>query len=327
MALLPASITKGGELTNGMMRNTNAAAAPGKTGIDEPSDFLGRALGSSWQVSIDPGSGIIANTYALAEYRQSYRVANDAASDDALITVPQAGSGSARTDYLILRVYDPEFAGQTDPSGKGCGLSLVSSLPTGYPHMPLYKITQPAGNTAGIQQTMLTDLRQVANPQNLLVSRSIPAVSDDTGMTLNNTNKKGEFFPNGEGNNLGPTTIAIPEWAVKAQIECWWLGVKYAASSNANGRYWVEWGPQGATTSDRTYSTQKFAFDAPNSSTMRTNWILSDYVSVPYAMRGTSQLFVPKAGYWNGTTGVSMDALSGIAWKVRFFEVADPEVR
>ncbi len=316
---------QGGTYPARIQRLANSAIAPSKTGVVAPSDLLVRALGASWQVAVDPGAGIIANVYAAAAFRQSYLVANTSADGDAAITVPQAGSQSPRTDYVVLRIYDTEFAGN-DPTGKGCGLVLTSSLPTSYPNLPLAKITQPAGNTAGIQQSMVTDLRVVASPREATKMYPIPAVTQDTGMSLTRKVEPGEYFPNGEGNTLGPADIDVPEWAVRAQIVCMWTGVKYDAA-NVFGRFWVEYGPSTGT-STRERSTQRFSFNAPSSSNaQRDTWIAGDDVPIPASYRGTTQRFVPKAILDSSATGVEMDKSSGMIWQVRFLEQADPEVR
>lgn len=306
-----------------LQRVANSAIAPDASGIIGARDLLVRALGAQG-VSVDPGAAVIANTYPLAGFRQSYIVTNDAADDDAIIEVPAAGSASPRTDYLIYRVYDEEYAGQTDTTGKGGGLLLVASLPTSYPHVALAKIVQPAGNTAGIQQSMVTDLRVMANPRTKRYVRGIPAVSDDTGMTLTADSEPGEYFPNGEGNNLGPIDVPIPEWATMMTVKPTWTGVKYDGSKSPYGVYWVEWGDKTGT-STREKTIQRFKFDSAGGNNARVIWTMADTVSIPKKYRGQTVRFVPKA-MLEGGSGVSVDARSGMEWDIYFEEVADSDV-
>lgn len=305
-----------------LQRIANSALAPGSSGVFGSSDLLVRGLGAAG-VSVDPGGVIASSRYTDATTREAYVAVNDSASGDAIIAVPASGSGGSRTDYVIWRAYDTQYAGETDPTGKGNGLVLVSSLPTSYPYAPLAKIVQPASNSAGIQQSMVTDLRKIANPKWELSPHSVPTVSSETGLVLNSQDSGGEYFPNGNG----PQSIDIPDWATYATIDCWWIGIYYASGLNPWGSYWVEWGPSTGG-SNRTYTTQRFSFDSsgPHTSNFRENWYASDDVYIPAAMRGTTQLFVPKAYYQSTDKGVSMTAMSGMVLNVRFREVADPTI-
>lgn len=329
MTFSTASAIKGMEYPASLQRIANAALAPGRSGVLGVNDLYVRGLGAAG-VSIDPGAAIMQNLYEGTDSRQAYVAENDSTNDDATVSVPAAGSGSQRVDYLILRIYDTTYAGQTDPTGKGCGPVLVSSLPTAYPYVTLAKITQPAGNTAGIQQSMVDNsLRVVANPRQLTVTRSFPLVTADTGLVLNNDTTTGEWFPNGLDNSMAPF-IDIPDWAVRVDIKCTWIGVRYASGSNPWGACWVEWGPV-TTGNQREKSIQKFGFDSagPHTSNYRANWVASQgSVYVPAAYRGTSQRFVPFASYSAGAKPAAgsllqMDAYSGIEWVLTFYEVAE----
>lgn len=304
-----------------MQRLANSAIAPDVSGVIGVSDMLVRGLGVGG-VSVDPGAAIIANTYPLATFRQSYLVSNDAADDDAIIVPPAAGSGSDRTDYLIYRIYDEEYAGQVDPTGKGGGLVLVPALPTTYPFVALAEITQPAGNTAGIQQSMITDLRQVANPnlERAMVIR--PAVAGDAGLTLTQSMPVGETFP-----NIGVSDIKIPFWASQMQMIANWDAVAYTGG-NTWGYYWVEYGPQTGPSS-RKYSSQQWAFDSNGAlQNQRLPWRLADQKTIPRELRGTTQRFILKAGYDPASTtkSVQLTPTSGVSLEVWFMQIADPDV-
>ncbi len=309
-----------------LQRLANSAIAPGVSGVIGENDLGVKGLGSQG-VGVMPGAAIVENVYALAAFRQSYLIANESMDDDAILSVPASTGAAARTDYVVLRVFDPEYAGQDlGPEGKGCGLVLTSSIPTSYPCVVLAKVVQPKGNTAGIQQSMITDLRKVANPLIEIKTINIPALATDTGMNLTAASEPGEYFPNGENNTLGPADVEIPKWATRVAIECDWLSVACDANKNAYGRMWVEWGDKTGT-STREKSTQRFQFKFPGAPFAdRRPWAVADDVYIPLKYRGTTQRFAPKAMYTSSDKGVSMDALSGMKWKFTFMQIADPEV-
>jgi hypothetical protein len=312
MVLLPAWAIDGEDVPAAMARRTQWVATQGATGITLPTDLrvVPRAPAGPG-VRIMPGGCTMENHYPGAA-GESYGVYNDAALD---VPVAPTGSASGRTDFLGVRVDDPQFAG----SSANQRPVLVAALPSTYPFVPLAKITQPANN-AVITAAMIQDLRQVANPRTLMATRPKAIVAAGTE-TLAATGADGEWFPNGGGEQ----EIFIPSWATRMQIRGEWLQVRYAAG-NAFGRCWVEYGPY-ARPSTRQYSTQQFQWDsAAASNVSRANWFAVDDVAIPAALRGTTQVFVLKARVDASVAAGSrpgVDAVSGCNLEVRFFEVAD----
>lgn len=309
----------GGVHSADVARSVLYQATGGNEGITAPNDLRVQALPvPGGAVRIMPGGATLLNAYPGAS-QESYGVRNVTATD---LAIPPTDSSGPRTDYIVCRVDDPQFGGQTpaDPTvGPYVRFDRVSSL-SGWtwPGIALAKITIPA-STATITQEMIEDLREMANPRSLEVLRVRPSLMGDAGLTLTATRDEGEWFPNAGGNQL----IDIPSWAVRAQIEAQWLGVHYPANVNPYGYCWVEFGPY--SDPSRARSTQRFAFDcnkAPNA--QRANWFVADDVSIPAAYRGTTQGFTMYARYSGPDRGVSLTATSGATLRIRFLEQPDP---
>lgn len=326
----------GGEIPASNARTVLFQATGGARGVALPNDMQVKQLPTAGpSIVINPGSCVMPNDYinAFNGGGQSYGIQLDA---PVTLAVPATGSSGGATRYVIARVNDPEFSGVTPPNPvtyKYDSYHVVSSLPTTYPYVPLAKIVQPA-STTNITQAMITSLRKVANPrEDTLVFPNPFIAGDDTGYALELNSRlaypAGEWFPNRGGrNNNGMHYVDIPLWASRMQIRMEWLSVRYAAKAGW-GLYWVSYGPNAGSPTP-SYSTQAFQFDANESNTYRSNWILHDEKYIPSAWRGTEQPFVPRAMFKSAKNAtypgkVEMDALSGIVFSVRFVEVADED--
>lgn len=329
MGFLPAYAVDGGTLPAQMLRLVAWVATSGATGIATPTDLrVTPTAVPSGAVVIMPGGAVIATRYPGGSAQQSYAVANTAADGDALVNVPPQGSSGPRTDYLIYRIDDPQYGGQVpdEPLTAIYGRpELVSTLDgITYPYLPLASITIPA-NTATITAEMITDLREMANPRQLVVTMADPTVMGSSGMDLNSTqaHPDGEWFPNHGGpNDTGWWPLDIPEWATRMMIRVEWLAVNYPPGSG-RGRYWATWGP-GAGTPDPNHWTQAFRWDADTSaSRYNTNWILAQEVPIPAELRGTSTILVPRANYTTvGSNKVGLTAESGMVVTITYKEAA-----
>lgn len=313
-------VVAGGKHSAAVARSVLYNATGGNEGITAPNDLQVRALPTpGGAVRIMPGGSTILNRYPGGD-QQSYGARNITATD---LDVPATGSAGGRVDYVVQRIDDPEFGGQTpaDPTaGPYVRFELVSSVANlTYPAIVLARLDIPA-STATVTQAMITDLRRMANPRSLEVLRAAPTVTGDSGLTLSATATTGEWFPNSGGNQL----IEVPEWAVRAQIRAEWIGVVYSAPGDANTRYWVEFGPYSSPSRER--ATQKFATNATyeTGGIFRNNWILANDVYVPPAYRGTTQGFTMYAQKVSGTADVAFDALGGVSLSVKFLEQPEP---
>lgn len=283
-------------------------------------------------VRILHGACVTPNDYLKSQEfgAQSYVMRETSYTD---FEIPATGSSGGATRYLIARIMDPQYAGpmpEDEQNGPYNEYALVSSISKlSYPHVPLAKISQPA-NTGTITNSMITDIREVAIPRHdwAIFARPRVVADNSAGMNLTVTNADGgEYFPGGDGSSNG-FRVRIPEWATRVAIDARWSSVSYAGGRDLRGYYWVEFGDEYR---DRTwpnkrqfeFATQKFAFNAPNTSDHKRNdWGLMDAVVVPKKLRGKMCTFVFKAGI-TGQTGVSMDEYTGVGMRLDFLETAD----
>lgn len=323
MALDPVPWLVGGgaEHSPAVARMLAYMATSGASGIGQPGDLRVTALPTpGGAVRVAPGAGVLANLYPGGG-QQSY-IARNISSTEA--TIPATGSSGGATRYLILRVDDPEYAGQApaDPKvGPYVRFVLVGSTNNlAYPNVVLAKIVQPA-NTATITQAMITDLREVANPLSSVTLRARPTVAAETE-TLTVTATKGEWFPNAGAEQ----TIFVPPWATRAIIEATWIQVREPGGNSA-GECWVEFGPWLAA-GERKYSTQRFDWNTHNGTDVaRAVWEVADDRYIPAEMRGTDQIFVMKGRVSLASVPGArpqIDAKSGVKMRVTFLQVADP---
>lgn len=282
----------------------------------------------SGQVSVSPGGLIMPNTYSGGG-GQSYTGRN---ASETLVDVPPSDSTGSKTWYIIFRVQDPQFGGPApaDPLvGPYAFVECVSDSATiTDPHYRLARVVVPA-STATVTASMITDLRNVANPV-IGAPRTLarPRVTNDNSAQnwLNaSIEDGGEYFPGGAG-SFNVCRTVVPEDALSMIIEANYQAVRYTANQNVYGQYWIEFGNE---YKDHTwpnkrqyeFATQAFQFDSPAAAnTMRTNWPLAHVVAVPAKLRGELTTFVFKAGYYPASAkdGVSMDAMSGQHLKVTF---------
>ena len=293
----------------------------GGEGISSPTGLRVRATPTpSDQVRVAPGGVIIPNSYSGGA-GQSYTGRN---ASETLVNVPASDSTGAKSWKIIFRVQDPQFGGPSpaDPLvGPYAFIECVSASATVTdPHYVLADVTVPA-STATITGSMITDVREVANPLVLPVNRSSALNLQDVE-TLTSTTT-GERFPNGGGLQ----TIDIPKWATRVIIEAEWLMINEPAGE-AYGGCWVEWGPlKSGSTTEREYATQHYRWNTPGSSgSSRNTWKITDDMYVPASMRGTTQPFSMRARlthYENNAARPQMDQHSGIIFKATFLQVAD----
>lgn len=182
-------------------------ATGGNRGVSLPGDLKVTELpvpGTS--VRVAAGGATLPNRYpggAGEAYGTLMKTVED-------VPVPATGSGAGAVRYLIQRITDPQFEGQppADPiTHRYDSFALVNSLTNlAYPYVELARIDQPA-STATITQSMITDLRKLAQPRVQHLTRlGAPAPNIDQ------TSSAGEQWP-----SYRPT-IDVPEWATHVSI-------------------------------------------------------------------------------------------------------------
>jgi len=317
MALNPVPwAINGGKATAADARRVAYAATSGATGITASNDF--RVVASTptgASVLVYAGSGVIAQKYTSASPTQSYIVSADSGTT---VSVP-ATAGSARTDYLIIKVVDPEYGGQAPTdlvNGPYVSFALVSSITNlTYPFLPLAKIVQPANNGA-ITQAMITPLREMANPRRKR-DLSTLAMTQAQAETQTVTVASGEYWPNAAA--AAWTAMEIPDWATQARVVCTWAQVK-VPPGNVTGALWVQLGVVGNAD---TKSTQSVTYDTPGlTNNSRSTFVLGDMVSIPKTLRGSTQPFRPRARWDAGAAAgrLILDGGSAIIMDIEYLE-------
>jgi hypothetical protein len=318
MALEPAYAVDGGKVWGRMHRRALWLSTGGGTGIVLPGDLRVKPrTPASGGVVISPGGGILRNDYVQdgGGGRQSYAVYNNSDLD---VPIASTGSGGGRTDYVGIRITDPEYGGATPPDPPNALYSsevVLSAIPTSYPFLPLAKIVQPVSN-ATITAGMITAIREMAAARTL--TKMLPLASTvSTPETLTSTT--GEYFPNA----IAVRYFDIPSWATRVQIRAEWVAVRHPGP--ASGYCWVRWGPW--TGSTWTYATQTFRWDTSASGGEdRRTWLCVDEMAVPASVRGTSQpftLYARNDGTVTAGNRPQVDVSSGSNLELRFLETPD----
>jgi hypothetical protein len=222
----PIAVT-GGEHTAQMFRMMVKDLARANQGITEGDHLKVTALSTPGAgVQIADGSAVIAGKVSTVQGHYSvYNIGTDTVS-------VSATGGTSRSDMVVLRVEDPEYEGNRDPTDSAYFQvitnvsSSATTAPSGYSAIPLARIDIPA-STATITNSMIVDLRKVANPRRERVL--YPYYAADPLVQISGTSETWQTFPS-------PTlaSIAIPVWAATAKVVYTISGLRYA-----DGNVWA----------------------------------------------------------------------------------------
>ena len=302
----------GGKITAADARRIAYSATSGETGITESNDF--RVVASTptgASVLVYAGAGIIRSNYASSSKSQSYCVSADTGTT--VSVAPTAGS--ARTDYLIIKVTDPQYGGQAPAdlvNGPYVTYALVPTI-TGltYPFLALAKITQPANN-GSITQAMITPLREMSNPRR---KRDLNTLNLSATETQTVTTAGGEQWP-----NAAAWTVEIPYWATQVRVRADWAQVK-APAGNAVGNLWVQMGANGVP---GVASTFQVGYNTPGSTNdSRQTFTAADTLTIPTVMRGTVVYFNMRGKLTSASTNAARlvaDNFSAMVLDLEFLE-------
>ncbi|MCZ4098306.1 hypothetical protein [Streptomyces sp. H39-C1] len=207
----PPMLTHGGTHPARAFRMMIRDLARGSQGITEGNNLKVRQLATPGAaVRVGDGSSVIRGAaWGQGSYTQ-YNVG------DAVVPIAPTGA-SSRSDLLIQRVEDPEYEGNRNPATDDIGyfqvLPNVSATtvtaPAGMTAIVLARIDIPA-NTATITDSMVRDLRQIANPRRTReLFTAFPGALD----RLTSHDDRWHNWPAAARWN-----IAVPEWAVNTKI-------------------------------------------------------------------------------------------------------------
>lgn len=297
------------------------AATKGEAGVIQPTDCRVRALVTPGAfVVVNPGGIVVANSYSGGT-GQSYMI-----HIGTTINVPIAATGaSARTDYIIARIADPQYAGAVpaDPeNGPYWWIEAVQSISgLTYPFELLASVTIPA-NTATITGGMITDRRRIAMERTAFTDLDHPmyAKNADTLTSTGDYPDGGETWPLSAETDWG--AIDIPSWATYAKIRLDWSGVKSPAG-DVWGWLWVQLAP---TVNPDNRKTQGTFYDTTgNTTTQRIHLMVADTIYIPAALRGTAQKIYPRGNVLGGSTAGRLHADGGttLDLSVKWMEIPD----
>lgn len=200
--------------------------ARGNEGITEGTDLKVTQLSTpGTSVQVGDGSAVIRGR--ADPFQGHYSAYNIGAA-----MVPIASTGaSPRTDLVVLRVLDPEYEGGLDPAtDQVCFFDVVSgvssttvNVPGGYSAIPLARITIPA-STSVITDSMITDLRRIANPRK--ERHLLPIYYPGPLTEISGTSETWQSFP-----STATLPVTVPTWAAKVRIKWDVAGIRLVDGS------------------------------------------------------------------------------------------------
>ncbi|WP_425245380.1 hypothetical protein [Streptomyces sp. NEAU-NA10] len=226
--------------------------------------------------------------------------------------VPIAPTGAnARSDLVCLRVEDPEYEGTRDPETDEIGyfhvISNVSAtattVPSGMTAVPLARVDIPA-NTAVITDSMIKDLRQIANPR-----RERTLYTAYPGSLSSLTPQNGQWY---NWPAAARWKVPIPTWAVTAKLVVTLAGLRLSrADVFANMQ----------TVLGTSYGQAVAIDDDQGANTRRNTVVLADTINVSAALRGTTQdLYVRTQPSKSESGDLGVDTATSLIADVEFTE-------
>lgn len=265
-------------------------------------------------VQISDGSAVIAGKVSMVQgHYAAYNIGTDTS-----VTFAATG-GSTRSDMLILRVEDPEYEGTRDPETDPIVFfevvpnvsSTATTVPSGYSAIPLARIDIPA-STATITNSMIVDLRQVANPRR--ERQLLPFFYPGPLVEISGTNETWQNFP-----STVTYSIAVPAWASKVRIK-WDVGGIRLVDGNIFGEITFQFGTKQAAQAvyiDDNQGTAPHRYTAVMADTLS----LTDTLGA--AMRGTTVTLRSRMRPKTGNVGkFGCDAATTFVADVEFEEGA-----
>ncbi|MGC9539976.1 hypothetical protein [Streptomyces sp. UG1] len=301
----PPLLTHGGTHAARAFRMMVRDLARGSQGITEGDDLKVRQMSTPGAgVRVVDGSAVIRGAaWGQGSYTQ-YNVGN--------ATVPVAPTGAtARSDLVCLRVEDPEYEGTRDPETDEIGYfhvvsnvsTTTTTVPSGLTAIPLARLDIPA-NTAVITDSMIKDVRRIANPRR---DRKLYTAYPTSLSRLVAQDNRWYNWP-----AQARWKVPIPRWATSAKLVVTLAGLRFSESDVFAWMQTVLGTDYGQTTS---------IDDDQGNGIRRSTVVLADTINLSSALRGTTQdLHIrtqPKKIEW-GNLGV--DAATSLIADVEFTE-------
>ncbi|CAM5468602.1 hypothetical protein [Streptomyces aurantiogriseus] len=301
----PPLLTHGGTHAARAFRMMVRDLARGSQGVTEGDDLKVRQLTTPGAgVRVVDGSAVIRGAaWGQGSYTQ-YNVGD--------ATVPVAPTGaSARSDLVCLRVEDPEYEGTRDPETDEIGYfhvvsnvsATATTVPSGMTAVPLARVDIPA-NTSVITDSMIKDLRQIANPR-----RERTLYTAYPGSLSQLTAQNGQWY---NWPTAARWKVPVPTWAVTVKLVVTLAGLRLSrADVFANMQ----------TVLGTTYGQAVAIDDDQGANTRRNTVVLADTISVSAALRGTTQdLYVRTQPSKSESGDLGVDAATSLIADVEFTE-------
>ncbi|TQE33071.1 hypothetical protein [Streptomyces ipomoeae] len=301
----PPLLTHGGTHAARAFRMMVRDLARGAQGVTEGDDLKVSQLATPGAgVRVRDGSAVIRGaTWGQGSYTQ-YNVGD--------ATVPIAPTGAtARSDLVCLRVEDPEYEGTRDPETDQIGYfhvvsnvaATATTVPAGMTAVPLARLDLPA-NTSVITDSMIKDVRQIANPRrDRRLYTAFPAALSTIGYSDN----KFHVWP-----ATARWNVPVPSWATNAKVVVTVAGLRQSASNVFAKMQTVLGTDLGQDT---------IIDDNQGKAVRRTTAIVADNITISASMRGTTQpLYLQTYMYKSETGDLSVDAGTSLIADVEFTE-------
>lgn len=332
-------LVSGAEHSAALARTVAYASTGGKEGVASPGDLKVVAQNvPDGSVRVLPGVATLLNSYPGGS-GQAYTARNLSETD---VTINPTGSGSGRSDLIVLSITDPEYGGEapTDPntfeytrieviSGVSSDQRDLSGLNFPRPAIPLALVTLPP-STGTVQSGHIKDLRFLANPRTerhlfvyaITQDDGIIPLRNATDPLVPNPTEVGDWWPNPK--NVSDWTIDVPEWAQRVRMVGQWGGVLLpSGGGNAWGRIWAR---IGSIYDDDGIDTQEVSWDLDSERTgnSREAWMTGADRAVPTSLRGTKNQWVGLRGRViskeSDASLPTLNSLSVVTLDVEFYE-------
>lgn len=296
----------GVEVPASVARMLAYVAGGGAEGIVEPGGLKVLPLAvPGTSVRVLPGAAMVKNLYPGGSL-QSYPVYETVQQT---VPIVATGSGGGRTDLVIARVRDTEYAagppGMTFEVIQGVPSNTtadyVSALP--YPALALARVTLPA-STATVSAAMITDLRRLAQPRSLRRVRQSAPQSTPQNMVHDGAVLARWITP-------AEWQVEIPAWATHVNIR---LDVFNAIHLAGN-----VFGNIGAFVAGAQAVTAPYAAAWVGASTRAHAHAVGEY-AIPPALAGTTQTFDLRGNRLVTTGHLQADSQTVVALDLEFTE-------
>ena len=236
MTFLPAGFIDGSRVTGEMLRRAMWIATRGVHGTATADSFKVTQLATPGSaVLVAPGGGAVTTLFAGAPSIQTYTVANDAT---VTLPIPANSSGSPVSWQVIIRVRDPQYAGESVPGAPLTDtyttLEAVSALPTDKPYLWLATVTLPA-STATVTNAMITDRRVLALAKSQREPVRILQPQTNNNMSYSTTVYQNWPQELVNSNPIYHQTYTSPKWASAAVVKVSVAGIYATGTAPAYG--------------------------------------------------------------------------------------------